>query len=82
MDVSSGDSVRSLVSSVQKDFSAPPCIAVNAAGITRDNFLLKMDEKSFDEVMNVNLKVRRGFCCMNCPCVAIGLVFVVCWLVA
>lgn len=57
MDVSSSNSVTSLVESVCKDFASTPCIAVNAAGITRDNFLMKMDEKSFDEVINVNLKV-------------------------
>ena len=61
VDVSSSSSVNSLLSNIQRDFSAPPCIAVNAAGITRDNFLLKIDEKSFDEVISVNLKV-------NCTC--------------
>ncbi|MCG8340941.1 MAG: 3-oxoacyl-[acyl-carrier-protein] reductase [Cytophagales bacterium] len=31
-------------------------ILVNNAGIARDNLLLRMDEKSWDEVMNANLK--------------------------
>ncbi|XP_076454675.1 estradiol 17-beta-dehydrogenase 8-like [Babylonia areolata] len=56
VDVSSSASVNSLVKQVQQDFSATPCIAVNAAGIVRDNFLLKMEEGHFDEVINVNLK--------------------------
>lgn len=47
-----------MLSSVCKDFAVPPCIAVNSAGIARDNFLLKLDEKSFDDVINVNLKVK------------------------
>lgn len=34
----------------------PPSIVVNSAGITKDNFILKLDESHFDEVINVNLK--------------------------
>ncbi|KAK7094979.1 (3R)-3-hydroxyacyl-CoA dehydrogenase-like [Littorina saxatilis] len=56
VDVSSSASVNTLLGNVKQDFSVAPCIAVNAAGITRDKFLLKMDEKSFDDVINVNLK--------------------------
>ena len=37
-----------------------PTIAVNSAGITKDTFMLKMKEEMWDEVINVNLKVR-GF---------------------
>lgn len=33
-----------------------PTIIVNAAGITRDAFLLKMRDEDFDEVIRVNLK--------------------------
>lgn len=29
---------------------------INSAGITRDNFLLKLTEKDFEDVLNVNLK--------------------------
>ena len=46
-----------MVRDVQKSFSQVPCINVNCAGITQDNFLLKMDETSYDQVMNVNMKV-------------------------
>ena len=51
------DSVNSLFSNIKQDFSAAPCIAVNAAGITRDTYMLKMSEQKFDEVITVNLKV-------------------------
>ena len=39
-------------------FPKAPSIVVNSAGITRDNFLLKMDENSWNAVLNVNLKVH------------------------
>ena len=48
-----------MVSQVQEDFGEVPSVAVHAAGITKDSFLLKMDEQSFDDVIDVNLKVRR-----------------------
>lgn len=41
-------------------FNAPPSIVVNAAGILRDNFILKLDEEQFDDVIRVNLKVKNG----------------------
>lgn len=41
---------------VTKQFSKPPTIIVNSAGIARDNFLLKLSESNFDDVINVNLK--------------------------
>ena len=52
--------VSSMVSQVQEDFGEVPSVAVHAAGITKDNFLLKMDEKSFDDVIDVNLKVKTN----------------------
>ncbi|XP_070531954.1 (3R)-3-hydroxyacyl-CoA dehydrogenase-like [Ptychodera flava] len=55
-DVSSSESVEKLVQDVQERFPVIPTIVVNCAGITRDTFLLKMREKQFDDVMNVNLK--------------------------
>uniref|UniRef100_UPI00398F0527 (3R)-3-hydroxyacyl-CoA dehydrogenase isoform X2 n=1 Tax=Pristiophorus japonicus TaxID=55135 RepID=UPI00398F0527 len=56
-DVTSSESVRSLVSQIQSQFSRPPCVAVNCAGITMDSLLLKMQEEAFDRVLQVNLKV-------------------------
>ncbi|XP_067865815.1 estradiol 17-beta-dehydrogenase 8 isoform X1 [Heterodontus francisci] len=55
-DVTSSDSVHNLVSGIQTQFSRPPCIAVNCAGITMDSLLLKMQEEAFDRVLKVNLK--------------------------
>ena len=40
-----------------KDYQQTPTIAVNSAGITKDNFLIKLSEQDFDDVINVNLKV-------------------------
>lgn len=41
---------------VLKQFSRPPTVIVNSAGITRDNFLIKLSDNNFDDVINVNLK--------------------------
>ncbi|XP_059826623.1 estradiol 17-beta-dehydrogenase 8 isoform X1 [Hypanus sabinus] len=54
-DVTSPQSVHSLVSSIQEQFSRPPCIAVNCAGITMDALLLKMEPEAFDRVLKVNV---------------------------
>ena len=39
-------------------------ILINSAGITRDNFLLKISEKDWDRVINVNLKSVFNTCRM------------------
>lgn len=56
IDVSSRDSIENAFAKVSGKFQRPPTIIVNSAGILRDNFLLKLDDKSFDEVIDVNLK--------------------------
>ncbi|XP_053671401.1 (3R)-3-hydroxyacyl-CoA dehydrogenase [Anopheles nili] len=56
MDVASGSSIDSVLQKVLDNFKRPPSVIINAAGITRDNFLLKMPETDFDAVINVNLK--------------------------
>ncbi|KAM4019486.1 (3R)-3-hydroxyacyl-CoA dehydrogenase isoform 2-T2 [Anomaloglossus baeobatrachus] len=56
-DVSRSESVAALMEQIQSRFSAPPRVAVNSAGITKDDFLLRLSEESFDSVLNVNLKV-------------------------
>uniref|UniRef100_A0A182VTU3 Ketoreductase domain-containing protein n=1 Tax=Anopheles minimus TaxID=112268 RepID=A0A182VTU3_9DIPT len=56
MDVSSGDSIDTVLKAVVDRYKRPPTIVINSAGITRDNFLLKMPESDFDAVINVNLK--------------------------
>ncbi|MFH1154371.1 MAG: 3-oxoacyl-[acyl-carrier-protein] reductase [Pseudomonadota bacterium] len=53
--------VKALFSSVEKE-SGGLDILVNNAGITRDNMLLKMTDKDWDEVMDINLK-SVFFCC-------------------
>uniref|UniRef100_A0AAG5D6A4 (3R)-3-hydroxyacyl-CoA dehydrogenase n=1 Tax=Anopheles atroparvus TaxID=41427 RepID=A0AAG5D6A4_ANOAO len=56
MDVSSGDSIDGVLKQVLERYKRPPTVVVNSAGITRDNFLLKMPESDFEAVINVNLK--------------------------
>ncbi|XP_056877067.1 estradiol 17-beta-dehydrogenase 8 [Takifugu flavidus] len=56
VDVSSKDSVKRLVTSIQARFFQPPLVCVNAAGITQDDFMLNMEEDKFDRVIQVNLK--------------------------
>lgn len=56
LDVSDVESVTSVLKQVFTDYSAPPTVVVNAAGITRDNFMLKMSVQDFESVFNVNVK--------------------------
>ncbi|EDS32604.1 3-oxoacyl-[acyl-carrier-protein] reductase [Culex quinquefasciatus] len=56
MDVSSSASISQVLDATLAKYKNPPTIVVNSAGITRDNFLLKMPESDFDAVINVNLK--------------------------
>ena len=64
LDVSSGEEIHKVLEYIISGYKKPPCILVNCAGITSDEFLLKMDEEKFDKVIKVNLKVS-GF---NHPC--------------
>jgi len=54
-DASSFEQAASLVEVVLNDFEKID-ILVNNAGITRDNLLLRMDEESWDSVIETNLK--------------------------
>lgn len=56
MDVSSPDSISRALAEILSKFNRPPSVVVNSAGITKDNFLLKMSENDFDAVIDVNLK--------------------------
>ena len=49
------ETVQSFVKTVTDEFGTID-ILVNNAGITRDNLLIKMSEKDFDDVISVNLK--------------------------
>jgi len=55
IDVSSRDDVIALVKDVTSRYGKVD-VLVNNAGITRDNLLLRMSEKDWDLVLNVNLK--------------------------
>jgi len=54
-DVSIASEVENLVNEVLKTFGSID-ILVNNAGITRDNLIIRMTEKEFDDVINTNLK--------------------------
>ncbi|XP_015113865.1 estradiol 17-beta-dehydrogenase 8 [Diachasma alloeum] len=56
IDVSNAASVDDALKKVVGHFSRAPTIVVNAAGITRDNFLLKLPVEDFEKVIDVNLK--------------------------
>ena len=55
VDISQESQAEELVKNVVEKFSTID-ILVNNAGITRDNLLIRMSEKDWDEVLNVNLK--------------------------
>lgn len=54
-DVSGFEESRKMTAAVLNDFSRVD-ILVNNAGIARDNSVLRMTEKDFDDVININLK--------------------------
>ena len=54
-DISDFEKSKEMVNAVLKDFSQVD-ILVNNAGIARDNPILGISEKDFDDVINVNLK--------------------------
>ncbi|WP_028470079.1 3-oxoacyl-ACP reductase FabG [Neptunomonas japonica] len=54
LDVSSAESVESVIKAIQDEFGAV-AILVNNAGITRDNIMLRMKEDEWDSVLNTNL---------------------------
>lgn len=60
LEVSSKQSIRNAINQIHSKYKITPTIIVNAAGITKDNFILKLDEQSFDDVINVNLKVNHS----------------------
>ncbi|XP_032515954.1 estradiol 17-beta-dehydrogenase 8 isoform X1 [Danaus plexippus] len=56
LDVSDSKSVQKLLQSTLNIYKTPPNIIVNCAGITKDNWLLKLSEQDYDSVLDVNLK--------------------------
>uniref|UniRef100_A0A0B7AA30 (3R)-3-hydroxyacyl-CoA dehydrogenase n=1 Tax=Arion vulgaris TaxID=1028688 RepID=A0A0B7AA30_9EUPU len=55
-DVGSAAEVTNLLKEIEDQFRTAPSVAVNAAGINKDNYMLKLDEDSFDSIIKVNLK--------------------------
>jgi len=55
-DVSKSSSVQSCFQKILEEYSVSPDIVVNSAGITKDGWLLRMKEKDFDQVVDINLK--------------------------
>lgn len=54
-DVSNFDSVKESIDKIIKENDKID-ILVNNAGITKDNLLIRMSEKDFEDVLNINLK--------------------------
>jgi 3-oxoacyl-[acyl-carrier protein] reductase len=54
LDVTSAESVASLLEAIQKDYGTP-LILVNNAGITKDNLLMRMSDEEWLDVVNTNL---------------------------
>ena len=54
------DDTHNVVAEIMKDFGRID-ILVNNAGITRDGLMMRMDEKQWDMVINVNLKSSFNF---------------------
>ncbi|CAN0352644.1 unnamed protein product [Lampetra fluviatilis] len=56
VDVGDRASVQAMLARLQEQAGEPPSLSVSAAGIIRDQMLLRMDEEAFDHVIRVNLK--------------------------
>jgi len=54
LDVSSSESVDSVIKEITAEFGAPT-VLVNNAGITRDNLMMRMKEDEWEQVINTNL---------------------------
>lgn len=54
-DVSHFDTAKELIETTKEVFGSVD-ILINNAGITKDNLIMRMSEKDFDDVINVNLK--------------------------
>ncbi len=54
-DAADFEATQQTASEIVKDFGSIDAL-INNAGITRDNLLMRMSEKDWDDIMNVNLK--------------------------
>lgn len=64
-DVRNLTEMEELMKNVAAEFGSVD-ILINNAGITRDNLLMRMDEKSWDDVLDINLK--GAWCCTKAVC--------------
>ena len=62
IDVSSSESVTRAAEEIRSRMPRAPDVVVNSAGITRDAYMLKMAEESYDAVLGVNLKGTWNVC--------------------
>ena len=60
-DISDHDKVKELIKEITGDFKKID-IVINNAGITRDGLIMRMKEKDFDSVIDVNLKGVFNMC--------------------
>ena len=58
INVANSSDVNAVFQSVKEKYYTPPGIVVNVAGILKDSFLIHTTEEDFQEVLDVNLKVR------------------------
>jgi 3-oxoacyl-[acyl-carrier protein] reductase len=61
VNVADHNSVMEAIEEIHKEWTKLD-IVVNCAGVTRDNFLMKMSEEEWDEVLDVNLKSAYNIC--------------------
>lgn len=61
VNVADHNRVMEAIEKIHKEWSKLD-IVVNCAGVTRDNFLMKMSEQDWDEVLDVNLKSVYNIC--------------------
>jgi len=54
-DVSNDEEVKDMIKKIKEEFG-PVDILVNNAGITKDGLFIRMSERDFDDVININLK--------------------------
>ena len=57
MDVTQQNDINGVIATAQDRFGEPPSLLVNNAGIARGSPFHLMEEKVFDTVVDVNLKV-------------------------
>ncbi len=54
-DISKHDDIENFIEEATNDLGGSPDILINNAGITRDNISLRMSNKEWNEVININL---------------------------